>query len=91
MAFIEFDDLLDFIEDMVVQVITRFLADPEGAAIIKELNPNFKAPTKPFKRMNYSDAIKWLNDHGIKKDVYDENNVKIGEVDYEFGEDIPVV
>lgn len=39
--------------------------------------------------MNYSDAIKWLNDHGIKKDVLDESGAKIGEVDYEFGEDIP--
>lgn len=39
--------------------------------------------------MNYSDAIKWLNEHGIKKDVLNESGDKIGEVDYEFGEDIP--
>ena len=63
--------------------------DPVGSQIVKELNPDFKRPKKPFKRMNYSDAIKWLNDHGIKKDVLDESGAKIGEVDYEFGEDIP--
>jgi asparaginyl-tRNA synthetase len=39
--------------------------------------------------MDYSDAILWLKEHGIKKDLLDENGAKIGEVDYEFGEDIP--
>ncbi|CAB1351971.1 unnamed protein product, partial [Coregonus sp. 'balchen'] len=41
---------------------------------------DFKPPKRPFKRMNYSDAIIWLKEHDIKKDdgTY-----------YEFGEDIP--
>ncbi|CAB1319106.1 unnamed protein product [Coregonus sp. 'balchen'] len=41
---------------------------------------DFKPPKRPFKRMNYSDAIVWLKEHDIKKDdgTY-----------YEFGEDIP--
>ncbi len=73
----------------IVGVMDRVLADPVGAQIIKDLNPNFKPLKKPFRRMNYSDAIKWLNDNGIKKDVVDENGIKIGEADYEFGEDIP--
>lgn len=81
MAFITFDDLLDFIEDMVIGVVDRVLADPLASALIKELNPAFKAPKKPFRRMPYSDAIKWLNEHGIKND-------KTGE-DFKFGEDIP--
>ena len=70
-------------------VLDRVYADPAGAQIIKDLNPDFKRPQKPFRRMNYADAIQWLKDHGIKKDVIDENGVKIGEEDYEFGEDIP--
>ncbi|OBT76687.1 asparaginyl-tRNA synthetase [Pseudogymnoascus sp. 05NY08] len=59
--FIEFDDLLDHIELMIGTVIETILADPEIAGYIKELNPDFKAPARPFKRMRYSDAIDWLN------------------------------
>ena len=59
--FIEFDDLLDHIELMISTVIDTILADPEIAGYIKELNPDFKAPSRPFKRMRYSDAIDWLN------------------------------
>ncbi|OBT46895.1 asparaginyl-tRNA synthetase [Pseudogymnoascus sp. WSF 3629] len=61
MDFIEFDDLLDHLEYMISTVIETILADPEIAAYIKELNPDFKAPARPFKRMRYSDAIDWLN------------------------------
>ena len=67
----------------------RVLDDPVGAQIVKDLNPDFKRPKKPFRRMNYTDAIRWLNEHGIKKDILDENGIKIGEADYEYGEDIP--
>ncbi|KAJ3099956.1 hypothetical protein HDU97_002628 [Phlyctochytrium planicorne] len=81
LAFIEFENLLDFIEGMVLGVVDRVLADPEGAAIIKEMNPNFKRPASPFLRMNYADAIKWLNEHDVI-------NEKTGEP-YKFGEDIP--
>ncbi|KAN0095811.1 putative Asparaginyl-tRNA synthetase, cytoplasmic [Hyaloscypha variabilis] len=59
--FIDFDDLLDHLEDMISRVITTIMEDKEIAGYIKELNPEFKAPTRPFKRMRYSDAIDWLN------------------------------
>jgi asparaginyl-tRNA synthetase len=61
MDFIEFDDLLDHLEHIISTVIETILADPEIAGYIKELNPEFKAPSRPFKRMRYSDAIDWLN------------------------------
>jgi asparaginyl-tRNA synthetase len=80
MAFITFDDLLNFIEDMCVSVIDSVMKNPEAAAMLKELNPNFKAPKKPFKRMDYKDAIKWLKDNNVTKE--DGTN-------YEFGDDIP--
>ncbi len=89
LAFIDFEQLLQFIEDMIVSVVEQIMGDPIIAQYVKELNPNFLIPTKPFKRMEYGDAIKWLKDNGVKKEIFDENNVKIGEVDYEFGEDIP--
>ncbi|KAG4027238.1 hypothetical protein MFRU_032g01040 [Monilinia fructicola] len=59
--FIDFEDLLDHLEEMISTVINTILADPEIAGYIKELNPEFKAPSRPFKRMRYSDAIDWLN------------------------------
>ncbi|KAJ3196752.1 hypothetical protein HK101_007874 [Irineochytrium annulatum] len=80
LAFINFDDLLSFIEAMVVGVVDRIFADPIGAAIMAELNPDFKRPTLPFRRMTYSEAIDWLKANGIKKDDGS---------DYTFGEDIP--
>jgi asparaginyl-tRNA synthetase len=74
---------------MIVTVVDTLMKDPVASEIIKELNPNFVAPKKPFRRMDYVDAIKWLKEKGIKKDVLNENGEKIGEADYEFGEDIP--
>ncbi|KAJ3082827.1 Asparagine--tRNA ligase, cytoplasmic, partial [Physocladia obscura] len=80
-AFIEFDDLLQNIEDMICEVVQTILNDPLGSQIMKELNPGFKAPSRPFKRMPYTDAIAWLNEHKI-------SNEKTGKP-FEFGEDIP--
>ncbi|KAF7857315.1 hypothetical protein EAF04_009556 [Stromatinia cepivora] len=59
--FIDFEDLLDHLEEMISTVIGTIMADPEIAGYIKELNPEFQAPARPFKRMRYTDAIDWLN------------------------------
>jgi len=77
--FITFNDLLDRIEDLVCDVLDRFMKTKE-AELLKDLNPNFKVPERPFLRMDYTDAIKWLKENDVKKDdgTY-----------YEFGEDIP--
>ncbi|XP_022223154.1 asparagine--tRNA ligase, cytoplasmic [Drosophila obscura] len=77
--FLTFDDLLDRLEDLVCDVVDRVLKSPWGH-LVKELNPDFKPPTKPFRRMNYSDAIKWLKENNVTKD---------DGTFYEFGEDIP--
>ncbi|XP_066993062.1 asparagine--tRNA ligase, cytoplasmic [Anabrus simplex] len=77
--FISFDDLLDRLEDLVCDVVQRVLDSPYGE-IVKELNPAFQAPKKPFKRMNYTEAIEYLKEHNITKED--------GSF-YEFGEDIP--
>ena len=47
---------------------------------ILTLSQDFTPPKRPFKRMNYSEAIVYLKENDIKKDdgTY-----------YEFGEDIP--
>ena len=78
--FITFDELLDDLEDLIVDVVERTLANPISAEILKELNPNLIVPKKPFKRMNYSDAINYLKENNITKE---------DGTFYEFGEDIP--
>jgi len=46
--------------------------------MVKELNPDFKPPKKPFRRMNYSEAIKYLKANNITKD--DGSFYEFGEV-----------
>ncbi|XP_019873153.1 asparagine--tRNA ligase, cytoplasmic [Aethina tumida] len=77
--FISFDDLLNRLEDLICDVVDRVLKSPYGH-IVKELNPNFQVPTRPFMRMNYADAITYLKENNITKED--------GSF-YEFGEDIP--
>ncbi|KAF4450974.1 asparaginyl-tRNA synthetase [Fusarium austroafricanum] len=62
MDFIEFNDLLDHIEEIISTVVDAVLADSENAGYIKQLNPEFKRLPTPFLRMRYTDAIKWLNE-----------------------------
>ncbi|CAG8970718.1 hypothetical protein HYALB_00001500 [Hymenoscyphus albidus] len=66
--FIVFEDLLQHIENVICGVIDMLLADPESAAYIQTLHPAFKSPARPFTRMRYSEAIEWLNEHGIMAD-----------------------
>ncbi len=69
--FIEFDDLLAHLEAVICRVIELVLQDPLMASYIKELNPDFKPPSRPFKRMRYADAIEWLGEHKIDFDDED--------------------
>ncbi|XP_025832709.1 asparagine--tRNA ligase, cytoplasmic [Agrilus planipennis] len=77
--FITFNDLLDRLEDLICDVVDRVLKSPLGE-VVYELNPNFQVPTRPFLRMDYSEAIVYLKKNNITKDD--------GSF-YEFGEDIP--
>uniref|UniRef100_A0AAG5CQ24 Asparagine--tRNA ligase, cytoplasmic n=1 Tax=Anopheles atroparvus TaxID=41427 RepID=A0AAG5CQ24_ANOAO len=77
--FITFDELLDRLEDLIVDVTERVLKSPWGY-MVQELNPGFVAPKRPFRRMNYADAIVWLKENNVTKED--------GSF-YEFGEDIP--
>ncbi|KAL2021050.1 hypothetical protein VTK56DRAFT_7705 [Thermocarpiscus australiensis] len=59
--FIEFDDLLEHIEELISRVVDKVLADETARGYMKLLNPSFKKPERPFLRMKYADAIEWLN------------------------------
>ncbi|GJE93514.1 asparaginyl-tRNA synthetase [Phanerochaete sordida] len=71
LAFITFDDLMSHIETIICETIDRLLANPATAALIKQLSPDFTAPSRPFLRMPYIDAIQWLNAHGIQREAAD--------------------
>ncbi|KAI8892623.1 hypothetical protein BC833DRAFT_611179 [Globomyces pollinis-pini] len=88
LAFITFEELLDFIEDMIVTVIENIMRNPEAASIINQLNPDFVIPKKPFRRMKYTDAIQWLNDHKVLKEIIDEDG-NITYSPFKVGDDIP--
>jgi asparaginyl-tRNA synthetase len=77
--FITFDDLLDHLETIICRVIDLMLADSQIARYVKNLNPNFAPPSRPFRRMKYSEAIEWLGEHNIPTD---EGNP------HQFGDDI---
>ncbi|KAJ3319832.1 hypothetical protein HDV06_005882 [Boothiomyces sp. JEL0866] len=87
LGFITFNDLLNFIEDMLVTVTKSLVDNPKSAAIIQELNPTFTPPQRPFLRMEYKNAISWLQEHNIEKDIY-INDIKVAQEPYKFGDDI---
>ncbi|KAF2195472.1 asparaginyl-tRNA synthetase [Zopfia rhizophila CBS 207.26] len=63
--FITFDDLLDHLELVMCRVLEVTMADPTVKQYIMDLNPEFKMPDRPFRRMKYSEAIEWLVEHNI--------------------------
>jgi len=79
-GFITFDDLLEILEDMVVDVAER--AVKQAGDLLKLVNPDFEPPKKPFLRLDYSDAIKYCNENNIYKDEKTKEHFK-------FGDDIP--
>ncbi|QRW25378.1 asparaginyl-tRNA synthetase [Rhizoctonia solani] len=54
------------------------------AELVYQLHPKFEKPKRPFMRMNYKDAIKYLVENGIKRK--DEETEEM--VDHVIGDDI---
>ncbi|CDR46603.1 CYFA0S24e00914g1_1 [Cyberlindnera fabianii] len=79
LVFLTFEDLLSHIEKLITKTVQYTLEDPVAGPLIKQLNPDFVAPTLPFKRMEYIHALEWLNEHGIKNEDDEE---------FKFGDDI---
>ncbi|CEH11763.1 asparaginyl-trna synthetase [Ceraceosorus bombacis] len=75
LGFLTFEDLLAHLEQLICGTIDRVLAHPTSSSLIQQLNPDFKAPSRPFKRMDYKDAIAWLNEHDIKTDEGEDHKV----------------
>lgn len=60
-----------------MDVSERVMSSPY-ANLVLELNPSFVVPKKPFRRMNYAEAITYLKDNNITKE--DGSFYEFGEV-----------
>jgi asparaginyl-tRNA synthetase len=80
----------------ICKTVDILLANPTTAGLIKSLNPSFQAPTRPFTRLNYVEAIDWLNQHQIQRPeedsegnpIKDEQTGQSKMVDHKVGDDI---
>lgn len=79
LSFLTFEDLLTHIETVITKTVQYVLEDPVAGPLVKQLNPGFVPPKMPFKRMQYIEAIEWLNENGITNE---EGNT------FKFGDDI---
>ncbi len=71
-AFMDYEGLINFLENMIIYVVKK--VNENDADILDLWERNLKTPNKPFRRINYIDAIKLL------KEEYD--------IDIPHGEDI---
>ncbi len=62
MPWFEFDELLDFIEDMIIHVYLKAKENP----IPVKFNQTIEIPSKPFERVSYEQTIELLRENGIK-------------------------
>ncbi|ETN85232.1 asparagine--tRNA ligase [Necator americanus] len=67
-AFITFEELMDRIENIVCDTVDRLMSDPSVKALIDFVNPEFKPPQRPFRRMTYTEAIEWLIEHDVRNE-----------------------
>lgn len=79
LGFLTFEDMLEHIERVICDTVDRVLKDPVAGPLVQKLHPGFQAPSRPFMRMRYTDALEWLNQHGIPNEE--------GEP-FKFGDDI---
>lgn len=65
LCFLDFNDLLNHIETVLIKSVQYVLEDPVAGPLVQQLNPDFQAPKGPFMRLEYKDAIEWLKEHNV--------------------------
>jgi len=86
LPWITFEDLMNAMEELIVNTIERIQQLPEAKALLDFVNPDFVPPKRPFRRMSYTEAVKYCQEHNITKN--DETGKPTGE-HYKFGDDLP--
>lgn len=66
--FISFPQLLDRLEELVCDVVNRVASHPIAGPLLRQVNEKFALLHRPFRRMRYSEAIAWLNQHGVVRE-----------------------
>jgi asparaginyl-tRNA synthetase len=69
----------------ICEVVDAVLADPIAGPLVQELNPGFKAPARPFMRLDYKDAIAYLNEHNI---LFQDDDPNVAPRHHQIGDDI---
>ncbi|MHA2224976.1 MAG: asparagine--tRNA ligase [Candidatus Hodarchaeales archaeon] len=62
MPWFDFEDLLDFMEDMIIHVYSK----AKENQIDTQINSTIEIPAKPFKRVSYEHAIQLMREYEIK-------------------------
>lgn len=62
MPWFEFEDYLDFTEDMIIHIYTKAKESP----ILSKFNQTLEIPSKPFERVSYEKTIELLREYGLK-------------------------
>ena len=65
LGFLTFEDLIEHIEELICGAVDYLLDIPGMDQTVKTLNPGFVKPERPFMRLDYRDAISYLNQHKI--------------------------
>ncbi len=64
MAFMDFNELLEFLEDIIIHIFKFAKKNP----ITPKFNQSLEVPSKPFERISYEKAIELLKEYDIKSE-----------------------
>jgi len=87
MAFFDLEDDMDLAEDLVEYIVQSVLADcrPELVLLERDIEKLEKVK-RPFHRMSYTEAVKWLNENDVKLIKKNADGTE-SHIDFPWGED----
>ena len=66
--FIDFNELMSRIEDLVIAIVNGLLESPRFGDFIRKVTPELKPLKKPFKKITHKEALNFCREHNIPKD-----------------------